>query len=161
MEAGSPTPKLNHAFIAGSYRISISSSINFGMGRHMKSAITIIAAAALTAGLGGCVIVDADVKDTGWSHDSHGRLVSLYGVEIGGRRDAISIIAASNGCTERGQFDADVDHDGGNRYSIAFLRKREDNCKALRPEGERLTWSWSELGLPGDAEVRVVNRVAR
>lgn len=128
----------------------------------MKSALTLLAAAAAATTLGGCVIVDADVTDTGWEHSRrNGRLVSLYGVDLGARREAISIVVPSNGCTDRGQFNADVDHNGSHRYSVAFLRRDEDTCKAFRPEGERLTWTYSELGLPGDAEVRIVNRISR
>jgi hypothetical protein len=110
--------------------------------------------------LGGCVIVDAEVRDHGWSHGDDG-YGYLYGAEISDRGREITITVHSNGCTERGDFDVDVDHRGDDRFNIGFQRVEPDNCKALVPEGRRLTWTYEELGLPRHATVLIINPVGR
>jgi hypothetical protein len=97
-----------------------------------------IAASGLaTAMLGGCVIVDADVRDSGWDRD--GDFGYLYGAEVSERGPDVTII----------------------EFDVGFRREREDNCKALVPEGRRMTWSFAELGLPRNASVFIINPVGR
>lgn len=129
--------------------------MNFG-----KIGLSLAAAAGAATLLAGCVIVDADVREDGWDRD-HGRLTTLYGAEISPRGDAVSIIAPSNGCTNKTHFNPDVDDEGERRFDVRFRRVTEDHCKALVPDGERLVWSFAELGLPDGARVRVVNRISR
>lgn len=126
----------------------------------MKRAGTFALAAVSAAMLGGCVIVDAEVRDHGWSHGDDG-YGYLYGAEISDRSQEITITVHSNGCTERGDFDVDVDHRGDDRFNIGFQRVEPDNCKALVPEGRRLTWTYEELGLPRHATVLIINPVGR
>ena len=126
----------------------------------MKRAGTFALAAVSAAMLGGCVIVDAEVRDHGWSHGDDG-YGYLYGAEISDRGQEITITVHSNGCTERGDFDVDVDHRGDDRFNIGFQRVEPDNCKALVPEGRRLTWTYEELGLPRHATVLIINPVGR
>lgn len=116
-------------------------------------------AVAVVAGLAsGCVIVDADVQEGDWGRLSGGL---LYGAEVSVRAPSeISVVARSNGCTQKEDFSADVDRDEG-RYRVRFERLRDDTCKALVPEGRRMTWSFAELGIPDGAEVTVANRVGR
>lgn len=127
----------------------------------MNSLMKIGAIAMLASSLGACVIVDADVQDGDWS--GYGRAGLLYGAEVsqGGGSPEIAIIAHSNGCTQKEHFRADIDHEDGNRYRVRFERTTEDRCRAFLPEGRRMTWSFSELGLPSDARVVIANRVGR
>lgn len=126
----------------------------------MKNLMKLGAAALLAASLGACVIVDADVQEGDWSGYRSSGL--LYGAEVSGRGPSeVSITAHSNGCTQKEHFHADVDRQDGNRYRVRFERQTEDNCKALVPEGKRMTWSFSELGIPSDAQLVIVNRVGR
>jgi hypothetical protein len=113
--------------------------------------------ALLGSALSGCLIVDADVRATDWG-DSGGL---LYGAEVSVRGPAeISVVAHSNGCTQKEDFSVSVDRDDG-RHRVRFERDRPDNCKAFVPEGKRMTWSFAELGIPEGAQVTIVNRVGR
>jgi len=125
----------------------------------MKNLMKFGAVAVLGAALGGCVIVDADVQEGDWSRFSGGL---LYGAEISARGPSeVSIIAHSNGCTQKEHFRPDIDRESSNRFRVRFERTTEDNCKAFVPEGKRMTWSFSELGIPSDAQVVIANRVGR
>jgi hypothetical protein len=129
----------------------------------MKS-ITKLGAVALIAGLSlplsGCLIVDADVQEGAFNGYSGGGL--LYGAEVAVRGPGeVAIVAHSNGCTEKGDFHADVDSEGSNSWRVRFERTRDDNCKALVPEGKRMAWSFQELGIPAGARVVISNRVGR
>lgn len=117
-------------------------------------------AAAAAAALSGCVIVAADIPEHHWDHDDDG-YGYLYGAEISDRGREVTILVHSNGCTERGDFDVNIDHRGDNRFNIGFQRKKPDYCKALVPEGRRLTWTYEELGLPRNATVLITNPVGR
>jgi len=117
-----------------------------------------IAAYGIAAAMmSGCVIVDADVRESDWGGD----FGSLYGAEVSGRDPEITIIARSNGCTEKGDFDFVVRDRGDDEFDIGFRRERQDNCKALVPEGRRITWSFAELGIPRQARVMILNPVGR
>ncbi len=125
----------------------------------MKTIGKLGALGLMAASLGGCLIVDADVRESDWSGFSGGL---LYGAEVSVRAPGeVSIVARSNGCTQKEHFRADVDRQDGNSYRVRFERVQEDNCKALVPEGKRMTWSFAELGVPQDARVTVGNRVGR
>ena len=118
-----------------------------------------IAATGLAAALlSGCVIVDADVRESSWGH---GDLGYLYGAEVSGRDAEITITARSNGCTQKEDFDFIVRHRGDDEFDVGFRREREDNCKALVPDGRRMTWSFAELGIPRNARVMILNPVGR
>ena len=119
-----------------------------------------IAAAGVAATmLGGCVIVDADVRESGWSRG--GDFGYLYGAEVSVRGPEITVVAHSNGCTQKEDFKTVVRDRGRNEYDIGFRRDRPDNCKALVPDGKRMTWTFSELGIPRDARVEILNPVGR
>jgi hypothetical protein len=125
----------------------------------MKNLAKLGAVAVLGAALGGCVIVDADVQEGDWSRFSGGL---LYGAEVSTRGPSeVSITARSNGCTQKEHFRPDIDRESSNRFRVRFERTTEDNCKAFVPEGKRMTWSFSELGIPSDAQVVIANRVGR
>ena len=121
-----------------------------------------LGALALIAGLplSGCIIVDADVQEADWARMAGGGL--LYGAEVAVRGPGeVAIVAHSNGCTQKEDFRADVNHEDGNSYRVRFERTREDTCKALVPEGKRMVWSFQELGVPQGARVVISNRVGR
>lgn len=119
-------------------------------------ALTAIAGLALT--VSGCVIIDADDHDfdTRYSSSSAER---VYSADIGA--DSITLRVAASGCTTKEFFEPDVGHSGDDEFTVEFERVRRDYCKMLQPEGEKLTWSFSELGLPAGAEVILENPVGR
>lgn len=124
----------------------------------MNNVMKLGAAAAFAGLASGCVIVDADVQESAWGRMGGGL---LYGAEVSVRGPSeISIVAHSNGCTQKEDFRPDVDRDDG-RYRVRFERRRDDNCRALVPEGRRMTWSFAELGIPDGAQVTIANRVGR
>ncbi len=125
----------------------------------MKRAGLLALAAVAASMLGGCVIVAAESHDS-WARDdrSYGY---LYGAQISERSREITILVYSGGCTDRDDFNVDVDRRGANRFSIGFQRIEPDNCKALVIEGRRLTWTYEELGLPRNATVLIANPVGR
>lgn len=111
--------------------------------------------------LGGCLMIDADVTERHWDHDGDGGYERLLGVEFSARNPELTITAPSNGCTQKEQFRADVDDESENRFEVGFRRVVEDRCKAIMPEGQRMTWTYGELGLPPGARVMVLNRISR
>ncbi|MBI1359349.1 MAG: hypothetical protein GC155_03600 [Alphaproteobacteria bacterium] len=124
------------------------------------SRLSVVAAAlAMSASLSGCIVVGANVHDGDWDDDAH--LVRLLGAEVDARAPEVTITASSNGCTEKSQFAPLVDRRGDNRYSVGFRRTVEDRCKALMAEGKRMTWTFSELGIPAGSQVVVRNRIGR
>lgn len=119
--------------------------------------LTMTAFAGLALTTAGCVIVDADVDefDARYSRDAE----RLYSAKIS--EDTITIRVAASGCTTKEFFDVDIDHEGGDTFSVEFERQRRDYCKMMQPDGEKLTWSFSELGLPAGAKVILENPVGR
>ena len=111
--------------------------------------------AMLTAG---CVIVDADVEDD-WEGRYSSSAERVYSADI--TEDSITIRVAASGCTTKDFFDVDVDREGDDRFEVEFERDRRDYCRMLQPEGEALSWSFSELGSPDGAKVTLVNPVGR
>jgi len=121
--------------------------------------LAFLAASGVAAAmLGGCVIVDADVRESGWGAREFGY---LYGAEVSGRDPEVTITVRSNGCTQKSDFDYVVRHRGDDEFDIGFRRERDDNCKALVPDGRRMTWSFAELGIPRNARVMILNPVGR
>jgi hypothetical protein len=121
--------------------------------------LAFIAATGFAAAmLSGCVIVAADVRDSHWNHGDFGY---LYGADVSSRDAEVTITARSNGCTQKEDFDFVVRDRGDDEFDIGFRREREDNCKALVPEGRRMTWSFAELGIPRNARVMILNPVGR
>lgn len=50
---------------------------------------------------------------------------------------------------------------GEDTFDVGFNREHPDNCKALVPEGRRMTWTFAELGVPRNASVHIINPVGR
>lgn len=121
--------------------------------------LAFIAATGIAAAmLSGCVIVDADVRDSGWHRSDYG---SLYGAEVSVREAEVTIVARSNGCTQKEDFRFIVRDRGEDTFDVGFRREHPDNCKALVPEGRRMTWTFAELGVPRNASVHIINPVGR
>ncbi len=121
--------------------------------------IAIAALAGLSATmLAGCVIVDADVDDVKARY-SNEHAERVYSADIG--NDQITLRVAASGCTTKEFFDVDVDHEGDDVFSVEFERERRDYCKMMQPDGEKLTWSFGELGIPSGATVILENPVGR
>jgi hypothetical protein len=124
----------------------------------MTRLASIAATAATAALLSGCVIVDADVRDSDWDRGDYGY---LYGAEVSPREAEVTIVARSNGCTQKEDFRFTVRDRGEDTFDVGFNRAHPDNCKALIPEGRRMTWTFAELGVPRNASVHVINPVGR
>ena len=121
--------------------------------------LAFIAASGFAAALlGGCVIVAADVSDSDWNRSDYG---NLYGAEVSPQAGEVTIVARSNGCTQKEDFRFVVRDRGEDTFDIGFRRERPDNCKALVPDGRRMTWTYAELGVPRNANLYVLNPVGR
>ncbi len=119
--------------------------------------LTVTAFAAMALTTAGCVIVDADVKDLDARYSSDAERV--YSAKI--EDNTITLRVAASGCTTKDFFEADVDHKGGDTFKVEFEREKRDYCKMMQPNGEKLSWTFSELGLPDGANVILVNPVGR
>ena len=119
-----------------------------------------LAATALACGmLAGCIVVDADVRESHWDWDDDFGLV--LGAEVSARGPEVMIVAHSNGCTNKEDFAPVVRDRGDDRFDVGFRRINQDNCKALMPDGRRMSWSFAELGIPRQSRVVLMNRVGR
>ncbi len=120
--------------------------------------MTLAAAGLAGVMLSGCIMVDADVRESRWDDDDFG---GLLGAEVSARGPEVMIIAHSNGCTDKQDFVPVVRDRGNDRFDVGFRRIKDDRCKALVPDGRRMSWSFAELGVPRDARVFLMNRVGR
>lgn len=124
----------------------------------MIKSIAMTAALASSLALGGCLVVDADITERHWDSDNYGYLL---GADIGARTPEITITAQSNGCTQKEHFKPTVRDRGDARFDIGFRRETPDNCKALVPDGRSMTWTFSELGIPANARLMLMNPIGR
>ena len=111
------------------------------------------------AALGGCVIIDADDADFRSDFNYDDGYGSVYGADVSGT--AIAFTVSDNGCTDKTFFDVRVFGEDEDEFEVGIKRVREDYCRAYNPDGKTFTWSFQELGIPGDSEVTVLNRVSR
>jgi hypothetical protein len=84
-------------------------------------------------------------------------LEPLYAAAAG--REALTIRVGSNGCTRKEDFAFHVER-RGSVVTLAFARKRIDNCKSLALGSAELSFTWAELGLPPRAMVFLLNPLA-
>lgn len=73
------------------------------------------------------------------------------------RAGDLVVRVASNGCTTRDSFAADVYGAQGWNFDVTLRRVHADNCRAILPQGVELAWTFDELGLPPGAGIRVTN----
>lgn len=126
----------------------------------MKSSF-IIAVACSVLALGGCVVAIGDDGD-GYSK-SYTTGGSGYGSVYAADVDAntVSFTVRDNGCTDESFFEVDVRKTDDNAFNVGLERIREDYCKALNPSGQRVSWTFRELGIPNGAEISILNGVRR
>lgn len=120
--------------------------------------LTLAALSGMLLATAGCVVIDADSHED-WDASFSSGAERLYSADIS--NNEISVRVAASGCTTKDFFDVDVDHEGGNRFEIELDRERRDYCEMLQQDGERLTWTFSELGIPNGAKVILRNPVGR
>ena len=97
----------------------------------MKTIFKFGAVALAASSLGGCLIVDADVRENDFGGFGGGL---LYGAEVSVRGPSeISIVVHSNGCTQKEDFSADVNRDDG-RYRVRFEREKKTTARRLCPK---------------------------
>ena len=116
----------------------------------MKKIAGLAAAALAGVTLSGCIVVDADVRKSHWDHDDD------FGYVLGAE-----VSTHSNGCTEKQDFAPVVRDRGDDKFAVGFRRIKDDNCKALVPDGRRMSWSFAELGIPRNSRVTLMNPVGR
>lgn len=121
--------------------------------------LTMTAFAGLALTTAGCIIVDADLDEQHKSRFSDTAAERVYSADIS--ENSITIRVAASGCTTKEYFDVDIDHEGGEKFTIEFERVRRDYCKMMQPDGEKLTWTYTELGLPAGSKVSLENPVGR
>ncbi|MGB3625434.1 MAG: hypothetical protein WA989_06395 [Henriciella sp.] len=116
------------------------------------------AAAAGIMALSGCVIaVDGD-DDVHTNWDMGHSYGTLKGADVSA--NSITARVSSNGCTTKDFIGTDVRRMGDDRFSVGFVREKDDYCRAMLPEGIALTWSFAELGIPEGAEVKIRNEIS-
>ncbi len=125
----------------------------------MKKLSILAATCAAGVMLSGCIVVDADVRESNWDWDSE--FGTVLGAEVSSRGPEVMIIAHSNGCTEKEDFAPVVRDTGEDSFRIGFRRINPDHCKALVPDGRRMVWSFAELGIPRNSRVVLMNPVGR
>ena len=118
----------------------------------------VIAAAAFAAA--GCVIVDGEVVRD-WDDYERDHFDGGYGSVKGAavQNGVVDVTVSSNGCTNKDFIDVDVKRRGELEFALGFERIRDDHCRALKPEGVTLSYTFEELGLPANARVRILNPI--
>ncbi|OJU12367.1 MAG: hypothetical protein BGN86_15020 [Caulobacterales bacterium 68-7] len=81
-------------------------------------------------------------------------LEALYAITPG--RDGVVIRTASGGCTRKEDFVFYVER-RGLTPTLAFARRRLDNCRSFAAAHADLAFAWSELGLPPNGEFVLLN----
>jgi hypothetical protein len=83
-----------------------------------------------------------------------GELEPLYAATAG--REALAIQVSSNGCTMKADFAFYVERKG-QAVTLAFGRKRLDNCRSFARGRIELSFTWAELGLDARTPVFLLN----
>jgi hypothetical protein len=81
-------------------------------------------------------------------------LEPLYAAHAG--HGALTIRVSSNGCTTKADFAFYVERKG-DAVTLAFGRKRIDDCKSFAAGHTDLTFTWAELGVAPRAPVFLLN----
>lgn len=126
----------------------------------MKSSF-IIAAVGSTFLLSGCVFAvggNGDGYSNRYTSDETG-YGAVYAADVA--TNAVSFIVPDNGCTDESFFDVDVRKTGDNTFKVGLDRVRQDHCKGYNPDGQNVSWTFSELGIPDGAEISILNGVRR
>ena len=86
----------------------------------------------------------------------YGELEPLYAVSAG--PGALRISVASNGCTAKADFVFYVERKGP-ELTVAFARKRLDDCQSFAMGRAELAFTYEELGVAPQAPLFVLNPV--
>ncbi|MGF1462010.1 MAG: hypothetical protein ACFB2Z_02375 [Maricaulaceae bacterium] len=122
-----------------------------------KKYFGLVGFAALT--VSGCVIVNEERVVTNAPGFAEFAEEPIYAARV--EAEGVYVTVRSNGCTNKSQFDVDVDEERDRVYSAAFRRIQADRC-ASDPQGrDELYFSYSELGVPAGADLFVRNPLAR
>lgn len=114
----------------------------------MTRRLFLLAALALS----GCVTAPPTVLAPAGS--ALAELEPLYRAEAG--RSALTISVASNGCTTKADFAFYLER-RGEAVTLAFGRKRIDNCRSFAMGRTDLSFTWEELGVPPRTPVFLLN----
>lgn len=114
-----------------------------------------IAALAAAPLLSACLIIDADEGGPVRLGRYDGpALEAVHAVSFD--REGVTARVNSNGCTKKADFKTWIQR-GPGRPELRFERAVEDRCRALLPSGVDLSWSYPELGLSPQEDVRIAN----
>lgn len=111
--------------------------------------------AGLFLPLSGCMSIHRVTFSTDGA-PGDGELETLRGVTV--ENDGLTLKVASAGCTTKADFVFFVERDG-HGSTVAFARKKLDACKGV-PFLVDFRFSYQELGLSKDTNIRVLNPVA-
>jgi hypothetical protein len=75
---------------------------------------------------------------------------------VNASRSALTVRVASNGCTTKADFAFFVERKNG-ATTVAFARRRLDNCRTIQAGHADLEFTLAELGIAPDTPVYVLN----
>ena len=77
------------------------------------------------------------------------------------RSGELIVRVASSGCTNKDSFQVDVTGSAAAtwEFNVALTRRYADTCRAFLPQGIALIWTRDELGIPGSANITVLNEI--
>lgn len=104
--------------------------------------------------LSGCVTRPGPVPIAVSPGAGPGELEPIYAVNA--TRQGLTVRVASNGCTAKADFAFFVERKDG-ATTVAFARRRLDQCRTIRAGHADLEFSLSELGIAADTPVFVLN----
>lgn len=83
----------------------------------------------------------------------------ILGLDL--KEQTLDLHVASNGCTKQENFNIEVNKGvtGAPPYQVTVKRIKADYCKALIPDGVWLSFDRKTLGLEGQVEFMLTNRV--
>ena len=108
--------------------------------------------------LGACSTVQRIPGVPGGDREAASRMETLLEARVVGG-NILVIRVASNGCTQKADFELDVRRRSGG-YAVTVERTREDYCRAIVPNGVEIPYGFEELGVRSGSTVTVVNPVA-
>ena len=81
----------------------------------------------------------------------------LLGAEL--TAEALELQVITGGCTSKSDFKIEVNKKTS-PYRVTIRRLKPDLCKALFPEGTKLSFSRKEIGLDQDSVITIENSIA-
>ena len=113
------------------------------------------AALFLTAALPGCsALQQLAGSSRAPQEDLPGQIEPVHAAAIA--RDQAVFWVTSNGCTAKEDIMPVVRASSGGPI-ITLRRIKEDRCREAQPDGESISWSFDELGIPSGSRLSVDN----